>query len=330
MASYTIGVTAASEYDLSVERDVLSDLDVEFHAIDTATQADVIEEFGDVDAIIDRLTAVEYDAKVLDSLSACRVIARCGTGVDVYDAAGAAERGIYLVNVPEFCSDEVAEHALGLLLGLQRNIVGYDRALRNGRWDRAAPQPLHRLSAGTLGVVGYGSIGRRLVEKARGVGMDVVVAKTSTPAEELADAGVEKVSLETLLERADAVSLHLPLTPETEQLIDGDALARMRESAFLINTARGGLIDEEALVEALRSGAIAGAGLDVLTDEPVAKGDEPPAFESPLRELGNVVLTPHVGWKSVEADADRRRIATEDVRRILLGERPRNPVNDPR
>ena len=326
---YVVGLTAASDYDLDVERAVFEGSNVELRAVDVEASEDLAEAFRDADAVIDRLHVAPYTADVIDQLEPCRVIARCGIGVDGVDHERAAERGIYVVNVPDYCLDEVADHALALLLALRRNVRGYDAAMRDGRWDRR-PVELHRLRGSTLGLVGFGTIARRVAERARAFGMDVVAADPYVDRDEMAAEGVEKVDLAGALARSDVVSAHAPLTDETRGTFDADAFARMRSDAHFVNVSRGGLVVEDDLLSALEGGEIAGAGLDVFADEPADQGEGAAAFDHPLAEREDAVLTPHVAWYSEEADDERRETAARDVRRVLAGESPENPVNAPR
>jgi len=326
---YVVGLTAASDYDLDVERAVFEGRSVELRAVDVATSDDLAAAFRDADAVVDRLHVAPYTADVIDELERCRVIARCGIGVDGVAHERAAERGIHVVNVPDYCVDEVADHALALLLALRRNVRGYDAAMKAGHWERR-PVELHRLRGSTLGLVGFGTIARRVAERARAFGMEVVAADPYVDHDEMADEGVEKDDMDGLLARSDIVSAHAPLTDETRGTFDADAFADMRSDAHFVNVSRGGLVVEADLLAALESGEIAGAGLDVFADEPADQGEGAAAFDHPLAEREDVVLTPHVAWYSEEADAERRETAARDVRRVLAGESPENPVNAPR
>lgn len=328
--STVVGVTAGSAFDLSIEQQVFEGLDVTLRPVDVETTDDLMTELADVDAVIDRLLAAPYTADVIDALERCSIIARCGIGVDALDTERAAERGMYVVNVPTYCQDEVSEHTIMLMLALQRNLPTYDTAMKAGVWAQDVTTPaVNRLRGQTLGLVGFGTIARLVAEKAQAFGMDVVASDPYVDAAEMADVGVDKVSLEDVLDCADVVSLHAPLVEETRATMDADAFERMNESAVLINVARGGLVVEADLVDALRDDEIAGAGLDVFDVEPSSQGDAFPSFESPLREFDSVVLTPHVAWFSEEANDERRHTAARDVRRVLEGKAPENAVNDP-
>ncbi|QIO24626.1 C-terminal binding protein [Haloarcula sp. JP-L23] len=326
----TVGVTAGSAFDLRVEEAVFDGLDVTLRPVDIETTDDLMRELADVDAVIDRLLAASYTSAVIDSLDHCEVIARCGIGVDGVDTERAAARGMHVVNVPVYCQDEVSEHTIMLLLALERNLSTYDTAMHDGVWAQdVTTTQVHRLRGQTLGLVGFGTIAQLVAEKAQAFGMDVVASDPYIDAEEMSQSGVEKATFEEVLDVADAVSLHAPLVSETRGTMDAAAFERMQDSAYLINVARGGLVVEDDLVDALYNDEIAGAGLDVFETEPSSQGDAAPPFESPLRDFDTVVLTPHVAWFSQEANEERRRMAARDVRRVLEGTAPENPVNEP-
>lgn len=332
--SFEVGLTADSVYDQSIEADVFDGVDVTFRTADLETTDDAVERFAGVDAVIDRLNTVPYRREVVDRLAAegCRVLARCGIGVDVIDHERAAEQGMYVVNVPEYCQEEVADHTLLSILALQRDLVPYNEALHAGRWDRRlSTASVQRTSTQVLGLVGFGSIARRVAERASALGMDVIATDPEVNAQTMADHGVDQRAYASLLEAADVVSIHVPLTDQTRGMFDREAFDRMRESAYLVNVSRGGVVDEHALATAIDEGAVAGAALDVHADEPADDLDagEAVPFESPLRGYDDVLLTPHVAWFSAAAEETKRRRAAEDVRRVLTGEVPENPANDP-
>lgn len=248
-----------------------------------------------------------------------RVVARMGVGLDNIDVAEATRRGIWVTNVPDYCVEEVSDHAVALSLAWLRGIVPLDRQVRAGRWDPAAAQ-LARVCTRTAGILGYGRIGRRTARKLGGLGMPVLALRPRSP-DAAADDGVRLVDLDTLLGESDVVILHLPLGPETHHLVDAGFLSRMRPGALLVNASRGGLVDTSALLEALRHGPLAAAALDVVEGEP-----NPP---SALLEQANVILTPHVGFASNTSVAELRTRASEEVVRVLAGEMPRHACNLP-
>lgn len=268
----------------------------------------------DADAVINQHLPVT--ARMLASWPHCRGVAHFGKGVDNIDVAAASRLGIWVTNVPDANWDEVSNHVLALLLGLARGVVAFDRHVRDGDWSYRGAVPRHRLAGQVLGIVGFGDIARVLAAKASGLGLTVLAfARHPRPAPH-----VRFVTLPELLREADCVSLHVPLTAETAKMIGAPEFALMKRSAFLINTSRGGVIDQPALVAALGEGRIAGAGLDV-TDP------EPPLADDPLLALPNVILTPHVAWYSEESREHVTVEAAREVVRILRGERPRSPVD---
>jgi D-3-phosphoglycerate dehydrogenase / 2-oxoglutarate reductase len=284
------------------------------------TSAAVYPELQTADALL--VTVQEVSEETLAAMPACKIISRVGTGLDAIDLDAAARRGVYVTNVADYSVDEVSTHAVALLLAHARRLPEYWQLVRAGQWSSTAGGPIRRLRGLTLGVAGFGRIGEATAVKARGLGLKVIAFDAFRPAADIAAAGAEPVDWSTLLAESDFISLHLPLTPESHQIIDAAALAAMKPTAVLINTARGGLVDEEALSHAVRSGRIAGAALDVLTVEP------PPA-DHPLLGDEHILVTPHAGWYSVEAGQDVVVRACEEVHRVLSGRPPVSPVNNP-
>ncbi len=283
----------------------------------SAPQA-LAEAASGADALL--VTYAPVTAWLIERLKRCRIISRFGIGVDNVDVAAATRAGIVVTRVPDYCIDEVSDHALALLLALARKIPEADRRVKAGQWEVAALAPIHRLRGRTLGLVGFGQIPRALAPKARALGLRVVAFDPYVEPEEMARAGVDAVSFDDLIAQSDFVSIHAPLVPETRHLFNADVFRRMKNTAYLINTARGPLVDEAALVEALERGQIAGAALDVLPQEP-----PPPA--SPLLRSSKIVLTPHAAFYSEESLEELQRKAAEEVVRVLTGEPPRHPVN---
>ncbi len=291
--------------DRTVERRVLEPLGYE--VIDTqALGLDVEEGFElaierDAVAILAG-PIVPLDRWHLERLEACRAVVRYGVGLDNVDLAAAEDLGIAVGNVPEYGHEEISNHAIALLLALSRKLVAFDRSVRLGGVDVPAPQSVSRLSHATLGLVGFGRIGRHVARKAQALGVEVIAYDPYA-----GSAGVELVGLDALLRRADVVSLHVPLTPETRHMID---VSRMKPGSLLINIGRGGLVDEDALAAALRSGHLAGAALDVTEVEPLP-------LTSPLLDAPNLLLTPHVAWVSDVALEDLRCFTAEAALRLI-------------
>lgn len=268
---------------------------------------------ADADAVLVRETPLP--AGTLDRMPRCRVIVRYGVGTDNIDLAHAARLGIAVANVPDYGVDEVAEHALALYLAVKRRVFERDAAVRAGRWGDVRRTPIRRTRGGTLGLVGAGRIGRAFLDRARPLGFARVLVHSRDDVPE----GCERADVDTVCREADLISLHLPLTPDTRGLIGRERLALMKPTAIVVNTARGGLIDEDALAEALRGGRILGAGIDVFAREPVDPSN-------PLLSAPGCVLSDHAAWYSEEAIGDLQRKAAEEVLRGLRGEPLANPV----
>jgi len=263
---------------------------------------------------------IKISEKTIARLKRCKAIVRCGVGFDNVDLAAAGKRGIYVCNVPDYCVDEVSDHTIALLLTLHRKITVYDDSVKSQVWDFRVAKPIRRLKGQTLGIVGLGRIGTATALKAKALGLTVIAYDPYIPPGKEKSLGVEAVDFDRLLEASDIVSLHVPLTEETYHMIGPTQLRKMKPTAIILNTSRGAVIDNRALYDALKEGVIAGAGLDVLEQEP------PPADASLLR-LPNVVATPHVAFYSEDSLREVRRKAAEEAARILSGGKPRNPVN---
>lgn len=285
---------------------------------------------ADCDALF--IVSSALPARVVEVLSRCRVISRIGVGTDKIDIAAATAAGILVTNVPRFCVEEQADHTMALLLCLARQIPRMSRAMYEGAWQSARQQSAvnHRLSCQTLGLVGFGKSAKATARRALGFGMRVLATRRRLEQadQDAAALGVQMVDLDTLLRASDYVSLHLPLTTETYHLFDDRTLRKIKPGAYLINTSRGALVDETALVAALKEGRLAGAGLDTFEQIDVHALREGPVHH-PLLELDNVVLTPHVAAFSVESGQDVARGAVENVVAVLSGywPDPENVVN---
>lgn len=297
-----------------VERSILADIGGLVTVSPCAGDPEkVVRVAADADAVLVRETPLP--ATTLDRLPRCRVIVRYGVGTDNIDLAHAARLGIAVANVPDYGVDEVAEHALALLLALKRRLILRDGEVRAGRWGDARQATIHRTNSLTLGLIGAGRIGQAFLEKARPLGFKRILVHSR----DRVPVGTEAADVETICREAQAISLHLPLTPETHGLIGTRELSLMGPNTIVINTARGGLIDEAALATALADGTIAGAGIDVFEHEPIAANN-------PLLTAPNCLLTDHTAWYSEEAVGDLQRKGAEEVRRGLLGEATVNRV----
>jgi len=264
-------------------------------------------------------------APELARMPSVRLIVRAGIGYDIIDTEAAAAHGIWVANVPDYCADEVADHTVLLLMAAARRL---DEAMnlwrREGRWlvyDKLSP--VYRPSGRTLGIVGMGRIGMRVATRAAAFGWRVIGADAMLPADAIRARGAEPVTLEELFTTADAVALHCPLNAETHHLVNAERLARMKPGGIIVNTSRGGLIDIAALTDAVASGHLAAAGLDVLEDEPNVDPDQP-VFRHP-----NVLVTSHTAWYSVDARRELALLCADEAVRVIEGGEPRNPVNRP-
>lgn len=322
MTQYKVVITDFGSADNEIERDELlgSGLDIELVRLNARTPQELFPQVADADGLI--VQWVQITRNVIERLTRCKVISRYGIGVDMIDLAAAGQRGIMVCNTPDYCIEEVSAHTIGFVLMLNRHIPVQHAFVRAGQWG-AGPVPggpPARLSSQTLGVIGMGNIGRAVVEKARCLGLRVLAFDPYLSAELFALAGAERVTLDDLIAHSDYISLHCPLTDETRNLIGAAQFARMKPAACLINMARGPIVDQAALYEALTSGQIAGAALDVLAKEPPDPND-------PLLRLENVIFTPHTSSWSAESSIQLRRSTARNVIDVFQGRTPRSVVN---
>jgi D-3-phosphoglycerate dehydrogenase / 2-oxoglutarate reductase len=281
--------------------------------------AEAISWAGDANGwIIQYLSPIGEE--VFKSCANLKAVGRTGIGYDVIDVPAATRHNIVVTNVPSYCEDEVSDHAMALMLSCARRTALYTAAVKGGKWDWKLGQPIMRLRGQTLGLAGFGKIPRALSPKAKAFGMTVLAHDPYLKPEQAKKEGVELVDFDTLLRRSDFISVHCPLNAETKGLFGKEAFGKMKRTAFLINTARGGIVDLPALTEALKSGRIGGAGLDVLPQEPPAAGEA-------LLKLDNVVLTPHVGWYSEQSIVDLQAAITRNVCMVCSGKKPAAVLN---
>jgi D-3-phosphoglycerate dehydrogenase len=304
--------------DPSIQQEILAEVDAELTQTTVRTEDAVIDAIqGAEGLIVDAATPVT--AEVFESVDSLQVVGRAGIGVDNVAVDAAEDHGVPVVYVPDYCVDEVATHALALLLSTVRSVHRFDRRTTDGEWDWKDGQPIHRLRGSTLGLVGFGKISRRLAAMVQGMGLTVLVHDPYVPSHECTHFNVDSVGFEELLDRSEYVSVHVPLYEETRGLFDEQAFDQMRDDAILINTARGPVLNEDALVAALDDGEIARAGIDVMETEP-PEG-------SPLPGREDVVITPHTSWYSEDSRRDLSEDVARDVARVLTGEEPRSPVD---
>ena len=290
--------------------------------VDTSiTPEELVDTIHEYDGIIVR-SRTKVTKEVIDKADNLKIIARAGVGVDNIDLDAATQKGIMVVNSPESTSITVAEHTMGLLLSMARKLSIADKSVKDGKWEKKKFMGVE-LRNKTLGVIGMGRIGSQVVNRCKAFEMDAIAYDPYLPEEVANQMGVELTDLETVLKKADFITIHVPLTPETKHLISHDEFEIMKDGAFITNCARGGIIDEDALYEALKNNKIGGAALDVYEDEP-------PAEDSKLFELDNIVLTPHIAASTKEAQRDAAIIVADEIIGLFKGGTPNNVLNMPR
>lgn len=298
--------------DLTIESELVEEFGATLVVAPDDSEETLSELAVDCDAIL--TCWAQVTSAVLQAAQHCKIVSRMGIGLDNIDLTLCQERGILVTNVPDYCVQEVAEHAMGCIFALGRNLASFHLATKNDIYDLAAAPTMRQIHGATLGVIGMGRIGRRLAELATANGMNVVVAARPSLNEEF-----QQLSLVDLARHSDYISLHAPLTDETRHLVNAPFLRNMKPSAFLINTARGGLIDHAALAEALNQGEIAGAALDV-------QDPEPPDLQSPPYNMPQTIVTPHSAFVSETSLITLRETACRQALQCLAGERPNNIV----
>jgi len=317
MASLLVAVADSVFPNLDLARAVVARAGAELRLAPQPTPESIVATAKDADALL--VTYAKITADMIGQMKKCRIISRFGIGVDNVDLEAATRAGIVVTKVPDYCIDEVSDHAVALLLSLIRKIPASSARAHAGRWDMPAVVPIHRLRGTVLGLMGFGRIPQLVAPKAQAFGMKVVAYDPYVPAPVMEKVGVGRVEFPELLKVSDYVSIHSPLLPETRHLFNAEVFRQMKPGALLVNTARGPIVDEAALAAALDAKQIAGAALDVLEQEPPTS--------SPLFGRDNVILTPHTSFYSVESLEELQTKAAEEVVRVLAGQAPRNPVN---
>lgn len=319
MTSLRVVVTDDRYGSYREEEEVLRDVGARLEILQLSSEEEAIARLAEADGIIVNLFPLT--ARVIESLSRCRVISRYGVGYDNVDVEAATRKQIWVARVPDYCIEEVSDHALALMLACVRNVAFRDRRIREGRWNLHREQPTHRIVGRTLGLIGFGAIARCLLRKVAGLGLArVLVFDPLVEASAVRKEGGAPADLRTVLADSDFLSIHAPLSPETKGMIGPQELRLMKRTAILVNTARGPLVDESALAAALSEGRLCAAGLDVFEKEPLSA-------DSPLRRLDNVVLSDHAGWFSEESVSELKTKAARNVAAVLRGGPPVYPVN---
>jgi len=319
MSRFRVAITDHVFPSLDMEFEKLNEIGAEvFLCKDTQPQG-LVSELKDVDAILN--CYVQLNKTVIDSLAKCKIIARYGIGVNNVDVKAASDNNIIVTNVPDYCISEVSDHALGLIIALARKIIQVNQNAKSGFWSFESSRPIFRLAGKTLGLVGFGNIARSLAKKANAIDLKVIFFDPYFKGGLEGHPGLDKcATLDELLAQSDFVSVHTPLTEETSGMIGLAQMKIMKPNACLVNTSRGGIINEGDLLVALRDSVIAGAALDVLANENQVES-------SPLINLENIILTPHCGFYSEESTEELRVKALNEVISVLTGGKPRYQVN---
>jgi D-3-phosphoglycerate dehydrogenase len=318
MAGPVIAVTDTVFPSLDPAKTALARLNPTYRMSKSVNADDIVAVAKDADAVL--VTYAKLTRDVLMQLTRCRAIGRFGLGVDNIDLPTAKEKGIAVNYVPDYCIREVSDHAMALLLALIRKIPLSNKLVQSGRWEMPAVVPIRRIEGTVLGLIGFGHIPRLVAPKAQAFGMRVISYDPFAKPDVFKAAGVEGVDLDTLLKTSDYVSVHAPLLPATRGMLNAAAFSKMKKGAYVVNTARGPLIDEPDLIAALDSGQVGGAGLDVVAAEPLAK-------DSPLLGRDNVIISPHTAFYSIEALNELQTKCATDVARVLSGEKAVYPIS---
>ncbi|MDW5375404.1 C-terminal binding protein [Halomonas sp. HP20-15] len=303
-----------------IEAEIFAKAGFEVPLLNCRSEVDLIEQVADADIVLNQYAP--FTKRVFDALPRLKQVIRYGVGVNNVDLAAATAAGVQVCNVPDYGMHEVSDHALALTLAMVRKVVQMNASCRNGRWEYAEAIPIRRQSQMTVGLIGLGRIGKLYAHKAHSLGFSVIGYDPfyQPNAADNTDY-IDAVTLEELYSRSDVVAIFCPLTNETRHMVGAGAFAGMKPHAYIVNTSRGGIIDEAALAEALSSGTIAGAALDTTEQEPLPK-------ESPLWTLDNCLVTPHMAWYSEDAAEELKRKVAEEAVRFASGEAVNWPVNE--
>ena len=312
---YRVVITDCDHGSIEEEKEEFGRVGADLILAQVQEVKDLIRACREADGLLNQYALLTR--RVLENLPKCRVIARYGVGVDSVDLKAATDFGIIIANVPDYCIDEVANQTISMILTLIRKTAFFDRKVKSGQWDFHLGIPIYRTRGKTMGLIGCGKIGLEVAKRISAFGVRVIAFD---PYIEKAHEGIELKDLDTVLKESDFISVHCPLNESTRHLIGDEAFKKIEKKPILINTSRGPIIDEKALIQALKEGIISGAGLDVLEKEP-------PDPQNPLLKMDNVILSPHVSFYSVESISELKRRTAENVSAVLLGKWPKSVVN---
>ena len=314
---FTVAITDAEYASHEPEHEALSKLNVNLVKFQCKTEDDVIKNCRNADALLNQYAPMTR--RVIENLKKAKIIARYGIGVDNVDLKAATEKGIFVTNVIyDIC--DVADHTVALMLSLIRKIPWAYQSVNAGKWDWKILQPINRINRETVGIIGFGRVGREVAARIAAFGVNIISYDPYLPLEIFEKSSVKKVDLETIFEQSDIITIHVTLTNETRHMIGLDQLRKMKKTAVLINASRGAVIDEKALYTSLKEKWIAGAAFDV-------SEKEPPAADNPILKLDNVIVTPHMAWYSLASLTEIQRKSAEEIARVLSGQLPVNLVN---
>lgn len=306
--------------NFNIEKEILEQHGVECIISECKNVEDIIEAAKDADGI--GLVYVDMNKELIDKLDNCKVIVRYGIGYDSVDVKAATDRGIIVCNLPDYCQPDVATHTMALLLDLCRKATLFDRYVRDGNWNSNYGYPINRISSLTLGLIGFGSVARLFVKYMSGFEMNIIAYDPFCPNNLFKELNVKRVTLDELYAKADAISIHTPLTPETKHLINKNSLAKMKDGVLIINTARGSIINLSDLLEALDSGKVKAAGLDVVETEPITDKN------NKIYKYENIIINPHTAYNSEEASYEQhKKVAYSAIDVLVKNKIPYNAVN---
>lgn len=318
MSKFKVVITDYEFSTSTIEEELLATVGAELIRAQCRTEEEVIEVAKEADGLLNQYAPITR--KVLENIPNLKVVSRFGVGVNTIDVEAATKNGILVGNVTDYCMDEVSDHAFSLIMACARKTVRLNNEVKAGKWDYKASIPIYRLRGLTLGLVGFGRIAQTLVKKAQAFGFKVIAYDPFVEVEVAKDLDVRLVELNELCKMSDFISVHAPLLETTRGMISEEQFCLMKKNSYIINTSRGAVIDEKALIYALEAGEIAGAGIDVTQEEPIQKNNR-------LLKMDNVIISPHVSWYSEEAEIELKRKATQNVADVLAGYYPTYLVN---
>ena len=317
MSKFKVVITDSDYEDHDIEEKILSSIGADLIKFQCRTEDEVIKYCKDADGLLNQYAPITK--RVIENLQKTKIIVRYGVGVDNIDVEAATKKGILVANVI-YDTTDVADHAVGLILSLIRKIPWADQKVKNNIWNWKNMRPISRLKGKTVGIIGFGRIGRKVAQRLKGFEVKIIAYDPYASMEVFNKYGVKRVDFENLISEADIITIHTPLTNETRHMIGEKEFKSMKRNAIIVNTSRGGVVDEKALYKALKEKWVAGAGLDVMEKEP-------PEKDNPILKLDNVIVTPHMAWYSEDSFNEIRKIAAEEIARALTGQTPINLVN---